>query len=50
MDECLEFLSQEKNSSGTKAINKNISPIENPNLNSLSPSVQNNIKPPKTKK
>ena len=50
MDECLEFLSQEKNSSVTKAINKNISPIENPNLNSLSPSVQNNIKPPKAKK
>ena len=50
MDECLEFLSQEKNSSGTKAINKNISPIENPNLNSLSPSDQNEIKPPKIKK
>ena len=50
MDECFEFLSQEKNSSGIKEINKNISPIENPNLNSLSPSDQNYIKPPKIKK
>ena len=50
MDECFEFLSQEKNSSENKQINKNTSPIENPNLNSLSPSIQNYVKPPKVKK